>query len=156
LDPPHDGKNLSFYGGDKRTDGSDDNTVVNVYPHDPRLPASQLLPQTQYRQLFIPILQQCLLELPERTTDCFKDMAGNQENTMQYRIKVAEQLLTIGKTISHNVDNTVAILTNASNHNDHHFDVLNSMMDSLLQKMDAASTENTAWHEAYCISREVD
>jgi hypothetical protein len=35
-----------------------------------------------------------------------------------------------------------------------HFDVLNSKMDSLLQKMDAAWTENTALREAYCASRE--
>jgi hypothetical protein len=81
-------------------------------------------------------------------------MAGNQENTVQYHVKVAEQLHTIGKTIGHNVDNMVALLNNASNHNDHHFDALNSKMDSLLQKMDVASTENTIWHEAYHASRE--
>jgi hypothetical protein len=35
-----------------------------------------------------------------------------------------------------------------------HSDVLNSKIDSLLQKMDAAWTENTVLHQAYCVSRE--
>jgi hypothetical protein len=33
VDPPHDGNHLSFDGGDERTDGSDDNTIVNMYPY---------------------------------------------------------------------------------------------------------------------------
>jgi hypothetical protein len=33
VDPPHDGNHLCFHGGDETTDGSDDNTIVNVYPH---------------------------------------------------------------------------------------------------------------------------
>jgi hypothetical protein len=35
-----------------------------------------------------------------------------------------------------------------------HSDMLNSKIDTLLQKMDAAWTENTALHEAYHASRE--
>jgi uncharacterized protein (DUF983 family) len=30
VDPPYDGNNLSFDGGDERTAGSDDNTIVIV------------------------------------------------------------------------------------------------------------------------------
>jgi hypothetical protein len=45
VDRPHNGNNLSSDGGDKRTDGSDDNTVVNARPHDSRLPASPQYPQ---------------------------------------------------------------------------------------------------------------
>jgi ABC-type transporter Mla subunit MlaD len=138
VDPPHDGNKLSFDGGDERTAGSDDNTIVKTCLHDSAPPASQQLPQTQYLQLFIPDLKQCLLELQESTIDYFKDMAGNHENTVQYYMKVAEQLLTMGKTISHNVENMAAMLNNTANHNDDHFDVLNSKMDSLLQKIDAA------------------
>jgi hypothetical protein len=66
-----------------------------------------------------------------------------------------------------------AILNSTSNRNDHHFDILNSKMvdciinaynlkgmacnskmDSLLQKIDAAWTENTVLHKAYRASRE--
>jgi hypothetical protein len=154
VDPPHDGNNLSFYAGDERTDGSDDNTVVNIHLHESGLPASQQLPQMQYLQLFIPILKQCLLELQENATDYFKDMAGNYKNIVQYHMKVAKQLLTIGKTIGHNTENMAVMLNNASNHNNHHFDVLNGKMNSLLQKLEAAWTENTTLHEAYCTSRE--
>jgi hypothetical protein len=40
VDPPYDGNNLSFDAGDERTDGDDDNTVVNVHPRDSGPPAS--------------------------------------------------------------------------------------------------------------------
>jgi hypothetical protein len=40
CDPPHDGNNLSFNRGDKRTTGSNNNTIVNTYLYDSRLPAS--------------------------------------------------------------------------------------------------------------------
>jgi hypothetical protein len=43
VDPPHDGYNLSFDGGDERTDGSDGNTMVNVCQRDFGPPASQQL-----------------------------------------------------------------------------------------------------------------
>jgi hypothetical protein len=42
VDPPDDGNNLSFDGGDKRTNRSNDNTIVNVYPCDSGPP---VLPQ---------------------------------------------------------------------------------------------------------------
>jgi hypothetical protein len=43
VNPPHDGNNLSFDGGDERTDGSDDNTVVIANPRDsePPVPIQQ-------------------------------------------------------------------------------------------------------------------
>jgi hypothetical protein len=34
VDPPHAGNNVSLDGGDERTDGSDDNTIVTVHPCD--------------------------------------------------------------------------------------------------------------------------
>jgi hypothetical protein len=40
VDPPHDGKHLSFDGGDEQTDGYDSNTVVNANLRDSGLPAS--------------------------------------------------------------------------------------------------------------------
>jgi hypothetical protein len=39
VDPPNDGIHFSFDGGDDRTDGSDDNTVVIANPCDSGLPA---------------------------------------------------------------------------------------------------------------------
>jgi hypothetical protein len=43
VDPPHDGNNLSFDGGDEKTDGSNDNTVVITNPCESGLLASQQL-----------------------------------------------------------------------------------------------------------------
>jgi hypothetical protein len=34
VDPPHDGNDLSFDGGDGKSDGSDDNTVVIANQRD--------------------------------------------------------------------------------------------------------------------------
>jgi hypothetical protein len=46
VDPPDDGNNLSFDGGDERTNGSDDNTVVNVHPRNSGPPV--LLKEVEY------------------------------------------------------------------------------------------------------------
>jgi hypothetical protein len=48
VDPPNDGNNLSLDGGDKRTDGSDDNTVVIANPRDSGPPVSQRLTHTEW------------------------------------------------------------------------------------------------------------
>jgi hypothetical protein len=44
VDPPNDGNNLSFDGGDDNTDGSDDNTIVTAPPCDSGPPASPNTP----------------------------------------------------------------------------------------------------------------
>jgi DNA-directed RNA polymerase subunit F len=48
LDAPHDGNNLSFDGGDGRTDGNDDNTIVIANPRNSGPPALQQLPHTEW------------------------------------------------------------------------------------------------------------
>jgi hypothetical protein len=48
VDPPNDGNNLSFEGGDENTDGSDDNTIVTANPRDSGPPASQRLPHDEW------------------------------------------------------------------------------------------------------------
>jgi hypothetical protein len=63
-------------------------------------------------------------------------------------------LLDISREVGYVVDGMDKALDNASDNNNHRFEALNSKMDSLLQKMDAAWTENTALREAYRASRE--
>jgi ElaB/YqjD/DUF883 family membrane-anchored ribosome-binding protein len=123
VDPPHDGNNLSFDRGDERTDGSDNNTIVNVYPCDCELPASPQDPQV-------------LLPALDNINDRLED------------------LLNLGRAIRYTTDRMEAVLQDASDNNDDCFEVLNSKLDSFLQKMDVAWTETTALHEAYHASRE--
>jgi methyl-accepting chemotaxis protein len=127
VDPPHDGNNLSCDGGDERTDGSDDNTIVNVCPRDSGMLASQELPH-----VLLPAL-------------------GNIQDRL-------EHLHNMGMAIGHanrtNTELIEAVLDKASDNNNECFDALNSKMESLLQKMDATWTENTALYEAYRAGRE--
>jgi hypothetical protein len=119
VDPPNDGKNLSFDGGDERTDGSDDNTVVNAFPCISGLPASPQHPQT-----LTPALRQCLFELG----------MASQRNWA----KIAKDIHILNKQLEHNWANMEIMLSTAYDHNACYFDMLNSKMDSLLQKMDEA------------------
>jgi regulator of replication initiation timing len=113
VDPPHDGKSLSFDGGDERTDGYDSNTVVNVNPRDSRLPAP----------------------------------TPSQDIVLQW---IGQNILNLETQIQAHATRTESALAMASEENTR----LHSKMDSLLQKMDAAWTENTALREAYCTSTE--
>jgi hypothetical protein len=49
VDPPNDGNNLSFDGGDGNTDRSDDTTAVNAPPRGSGPPASPKHPTTASR-----------------------------------------------------------------------------------------------------------
>jgi hypothetical protein len=113
VDPPHDGKRLSFDGGDEQTDGYDSNTTANVNLRDSGPPAP-----TPSRDIVLQWIGQNILNL---------------EIQIQARATRME-----------------SALATASEDNAR----LNSKVDSLLQKMDAAWTENTALREAYHASRE--
>jgi regulator of replication initiation timing len=113
VDPPHDGKSLSFDGGDERTDRYDNNTVVNVNPCDSGPPTPTHL----------------------------------QDIVLQW---IGQNILNLETQIKARVTRMESALASASEENA----CLNSKMDSLLQKMDAARTENTALREAYHTSRE--
>jgi hypothetical protein len=113
VDPPHDGKTLSSDGGDERTDGYDNNTIVNANPCDSGPPAP----------------------------------THSQDIGLQW---IGQNILLLEKQIQTHTTSTELALTTASEDNAH----LNSKIDSLLQRMDAAWTENTALHEAYHASRE--
>jgi chromosome segregation ATPase len=113
VDTPHDGKSLSFDGGDERTDGYANNTVVNANPRDSGPPTP-----THSQDIVLQWIGQNILNLETQIQACTTRMesalaAGSEENAR-----------------------------------------LNSKMDSLLQKMDAAWTENTALREAYHASRD--
>jgi outer membrane protein TolC len=113
VDPPHDGKSLSFDGGDERTDGYANNTVVNANPCDSGPPTS-----THSQDIVLQCIGQNILHL---------------EIQIQARATRMESALAA-----------------ASEENAR----LNSKMDSLLQKVNAAWTKNTALREAYRTSRE--
>jgi hypothetical protein len=81
VNPPHDGKNISFNGGDERMDGSNDNTIVNVSPCESGPLASQQHPQIPYLQIYTTAIKDCILELQESATESFKDMARYYGNT---------------------------------------------------------------------------
>jgi hypothetical protein len=139
VDPPHNGNNLSFDGGDEGTDGgdegtdgSDDNTVVNTHPGDSG--ADLALIQRLYMALtgiITPITQ----------------LAESYDRNDLYMRELNRRLVAIsdGKTTAHDDDRV---------RSDDRFAALESKMDNLLQKMDATWTENTALREAYRASRE--
>jgi hypothetical protein len=112
VDPHHDGNHLSFDGGDERTDGNDDNTIVNPCPYHSGPPASAS-PSQQDRGV---TTQQWIVE----------NILILEKQIKFYMIEDTTYLIAI--------DNKVSGLK-ADQHL--HFDVLNSKMDSLLQKMDA-------------------
>jgi hypothetical protein len=113
VDPPHDGKSLYLDGGDERTDGYDNNNVVNANPRDSGLPAP----------------------------------THSQDIVLQW---IGQNILLLEKQIQSRTTRMESALATASEDKAH----LNSKVDSLLQKMDTAWTENTALCEAYCASRE--
>jgi chromosome segregation ATPase len=113
VDPPHDGKRLSFDGGDEQTDGYDSNTAVNVNLRDSGPPAP----------------------------------THSQHIVLQW---ISQNILNLETQIQARTTRTESALATASEENAH----LHSKMDSLLQKMDAAWTENTALRKAYRASRE--
>jgi hypothetical protein len=129
VDPPNDRNNLSFDGGDEKTDGSDDNTVVIMNLHNSGLPASQ-----QYHPMILSTnIQDWLVK---SIVDISNENMTMHNNFEQRLFKIEERVIAL-KTDQHWL-----------------FDDVNSKMDNLLQKMDAAWTENTALHEAYRASRE--
>jgi hemerythrin len=127
VDPPQDGNHLSFDGGDERTDGSDDNTVVIANPCDSGLPASP----------------------------------NQQNNGTAFQDWLEDNIIILGKQINFYGDDSQRRFIAMDNRilglkadQVQHFDALNSKMDTLLQKMDATWTENTALREAYYATRE--
>jgi hypothetical protein len=157
VDPPNDGNNLCFDRGDERTDGNDDNTVVVVNPHDSELPAS---PEPQYEP---PAIQKWLWDLqtsilrsspregltPARIPQILEVLAAtnmllaySNDHNMAAHHEMNERLYKIEERV-------IALKTDQYQL----FDDVNSKMDNLLQKMDAAWTENTALRDAYGTSR---
>jgi hypothetical protein len=78
VDPPHNGNNLSFDGGDEKSEGRHDNTVVNVRPHDSGLPASP-----QYPAILLPFLKHIdakLIDLCNGDTYTYGDDRAHTDN----------------------------------------------------------------------------
>jgi hypothetical protein len=113
VDPPHDGKSLSFDGGDESTNGYDNNTIVNANPRDSGPPAP-----THPQDIVLQWIGQNILLLEKQIQTCVTRMESAPATASE--------------------DNAC----------------LNSKIDSLLQQMDAAWTENTALREPYHASRE--
>jgi hypothetical protein len=111
VDPPNDGFHFSFDGGDEKTIGGNENTVVITNPRNSGA--------TYMRMADIPIDNMEMHYINE------KHLFKIEERVIGLK---AEQL--------------------------YHYNNLNSKMDSLLQRMDAGWTENTALCEAYHASRE--
>jgi outer membrane murein-binding lipoprotein Lpp len=156
--PPSNGNNLSFDGGDENTDGSDDNTVVTAPPRDSGLPA---LPNTPNKRIAI---QQWLQAMQDGLThSCPREAPAEPGIPQLLHLSAATHpvLMAIraGNTKAQCEDEAHLIAIDdkvnglKTDQHLHHKD-LNSKMDSLLQKMDAAWMENTALREAYRASRE--
>jgi tetrahydromethanopterin S-methyltransferase subunit G len=158
VDPPNNGNNLSFDGGDERTDRSDDNTIVVVNPRDSEPPAS---PDSRFEP---PAIQQWLSEL-QTSILCTYPREGPILPAIPQILEVSaatHMLLVYSRDRNmeeHNItkkrldkieESVIALNT------DQHqlFNDVKSKMDNLLQKIDAAWTENTALREAYHASRE--
>jgi hypothetical protein len=153
VDPPHDGNNLSFDGGDERTDGSDDNTVVNARPRDSGPPAS---PQHYlvHQQTDSASVDDSALALYEWAKASLEEMSTLFYKSQAYQFEALDRLFQTSATIEQNANRTEAALQAANENDDHRFTTLNNTMAVMLQKMDAAWTENTALREAYRASRE--
>jgi methyl-accepting chemotaxis protein len=143
VDPPNDGTHFSFDGGDDRTDGSDDNTVVIANPRDSGPPASQ---QLQKDIETLEHLSGTAMAL-EAFQTAILGLADNDDKQELYMRELNRKLVVIseGETNAHDDDRT---------RTDDHFATIEIKMDILLQKMDAAWTENIALREAYHASRE--
>jgi hypothetical protein len=139
MDPPHDGNSLSFDGGDERTDGSNDNTVVMANPCNSELLASQQLPHIEHLQTITNTVRD--------STTILKQLVDSYDRNDLYMHQLNWQLMAIsdGETMAYEDDRALS---------DDYFKVLESRMDSLLHKMDVTWTENTVLCEAYCTSRE--
>jgi hypothetical protein len=146
CDPPHDGNNLSFDGGDEKTDGSDDNTIVHVPSCDSGLPES---PQSIHEH---PAIRQWLWDVKNYILDSYPIEGPIPPGIPQ----LLEVSTTTHTTVADISDENLAMSYNFEKYlfkieervialrTDQHrlFDDVNSKMDNLLQKMDAAWTEN--------------
>jgi hypothetical protein len=141
--PPHDGNNLSFDGGDERTDGSDDNTIVIVNPRDsgPSAPAS-----LQKDIDTLGHLNRTAMALTEIQM-AYNKLADNYDRYDLYIRELNRTLMVIsdGQTTAHDNDRACT---------DDRFAAIERKMDSLLQKMDVTCTRNTVLREAYRTPRE--
>jgi hypothetical protein len=158
VDPPNDGNNLSFDGGDGKTDGSDNNTSVNAPPRDSRpLASPDSLPQPPAMQQWFWEAQEFILdwypmegpippgmpEILEVSATTHMLLVNIRNHSIAARSNAEKCLYKIEKRV-------IALQTNQHRL----FDEVNSTMDDLLQKMDAAWTESTVLCKAYHASRE--
>jgi hypothetical protein len=134
VDPPHDGNDLSLDGGDERTKGSDDNTIVNARPRDSGPPAS--------------------LPHPDGLLPARANIEDRLEHLLDISMKIGHSVRANSDYITEQLGTIGANIGTIDANNDDRFEALSNKMDSLLQKMDAAWTENTALREAYRASRE--
>jgi hypothetical protein len=132
VDPPHNGNNLPFDGGDKRTNGSNDNTIVNMYPGNSRADLALI------HHIFMALIS---------ITITITHLTESYDRDDLYMCDLNHQHIAIssGKTKAHN-DNRV--------YSNDCFEALVSKIDSLLQKMDMTWTENTVLRKAYHASSE--
>jgi hypothetical protein len=158
VDPPNDGNTLSVDGGDENADGSDDNTVVTAPPRDSGPPASPNTPNKCIAiQQWLQAMQDSLMH------SCPPEGPAEPGVPQLLHLSAATHLVLMairdGNTKAQCEDEAHLIAIDEklnglkTDQQLHHKD-LNSKMDSLLQKMDAAWMENTAVREAYYVSRE--
>jgi hypothetical protein len=125
VNPPNDGIHFSFDGGDERTDGSDDNTVVITNPCDSGPPAPQQLQKDIGK---LEHLGRTAMALQAFQTAILL-YAENDDKHELYMHELNEKPVAIskGETNAYDDDRT---------RTDDRFAVIESKMDILLQKMD--------------------
>jgi hypothetical protein len=148
LDPPNDGNNLSLDGGDDNTDGSDDNNVVTAPPRDSGPPASPNTPnKCTAIQQWLKAMQDSLMH------SCPPEAPAEPGVPQLLHLSAATHLVLMairhGNTKAQCEDEARLIAiddkVNGLKPDQHlHLKDLNTKMDSLLQKMDAARNHFTA------------
>jgi hypothetical protein len=128
VDLPHDGSNPVTDGRDEKIDGSDGKSAGNALIRVFTAGTPAAAPPSQ---------------IPTDENDNNTVIIANLHESIEMHYKNEARLYKIEERV-------IGLSTNQHQH----FEDLNSKMDDLLQKMDAAWTENTALREAYRASRE--
>jgi hypothetical protein len=119
VDPPNDGNHLSFDGGDGKTNGSDDNSVVNIPQHISAAAAS-----------------------PEQLLD---NAAQLVQMTNLYTMVRTSMRDYVQKTL----DDMYNLLIKMNDHAIAYLKPFYNILEGALQWMDEVLTDNTTLHVAY-------
>jgi hypothetical protein len=123
VDPPTDGNHLPFDGGDGKTDGSDDNSVVNA--------------------------SQCV-SAAAASPEQLLDDAAQLVQIMNLYTTVA---MTTRDYVQKTSDDMYDLLIEMDDHANARLEPFYNMLEGALQQMDAVLTDNTVLRVAYDASR---